>query len=218
MDSCIYLEHDEGITFAKAHLILKAIEESFIIWEGAIPHVITEMVVGSEVQFQKYLSQVTKIDWFERQLSDYGVIVIAEALRVNPTVKELHLEANEIGDQGAMAIAEALKVNSVLRTLRLHSNQITNNGVIKIAEALKVNSTLCTLNFDNNRITDNGAMALAEALKVNATVTKVYLRNNLITDVKVVEEAVNTVEVLKSRPATFFDITNLVFNMDYQLC
>ena len=46
-------------------------------------------------------------------IGDRGAIAIAEALKMNVALQELHLSDGIIGDAGAMALAEGLKVNGV---------------------------------------------------------------------------------------------------------
>ncbi|KJE90264.1 hypothetical protein CAOG_01599 [Capsaspora owczarzaki ATCC 30864] len=87
----------------------------------------------------------------------------------------------KIGDAEAQAIAEALKVNTTLKELLLGDNKIGDAGVHAIAEALKVNTTLTLLFLDYNQMGDSGAQAIAEALKVNTTLTLLILSQNFLT-------------------------------------
>jgi hypothetical protein len=57
----------------------------------------------------------------------------------------------KLGPEGGAAIAEALKVNSTLKFLDLQENQI-GSGAKAIAEALKVNTSLQKLILDSNKI------------------------------------------------------------------
>lgn len=50
----------------------------------------------------------------------------------------LDLDGTNIGDKGATTVAEALKVNNALRELHLDGNSIMQSGVAAIGEALKV--------------------------------------------------------------------------------
>ena len=126
--------------------------------------------------------KLQSLDLDSRLTSGAGVVLIAEALRINSTLTELHLCDNGIGDQGVTALAEALKVNSTLTELHLHHNNIGDQGATGLADALKVNSTLTVLHLDDNDIGDQGATALAEALKVNSTLTRLHLYDSGIGD------------------------------------
>jgi Leucine-rich repeat (LRR) protein len=56
-----------------------------------------------------------------------------------PKLVKLDLSHNDIDDVGAKAIADALKVNHSLKTLDLDGNKIDDDGSKHIADALKVN-------------------------------------------------------------------------------
>ena len=53
----------------------------------------------------------------------------------------IHLH-NKIGKNGAFALAHALKVNKSLKELHLSNNDITNEGLDCLIEALEENTTL----------------------------------------------------------------------------
>ena len=81
-----------------------------------------------------------------------GAEAIAEALRVNPALTDMHLGRNCIGDAGAQAIAEALRENWALKRLDLFYNAIKARGAKTIAKALRENSALKDLNLRGNFI------------------------------------------------------------------
>ena len=60
-----------------------------------------------------------------KEIGDEGAKALAEALKVNTTVKELHLNECGIGDDGAAALAEALCCNTSLTKLII----ILNNAI-----------------------------------------------------------------------------------------
>ena len=72
----------------------------------------------------------------------------------------LGLRHNEIGDAGAAAIAEALKVNGTLRTLLLADNQIGAAGAAAIAEAAL--KALRTLFLFNNNLNEDSKSKLRD--------------------------------------------------------
>ncbi|KJE92684.1 hypothetical protein CAOG_009694 [Capsaspora owczarzaki ATCC 30864] len=164
---------------------------------------------------------------------DAGATAIAEALKVNKSLRKLCLTLNQIGDAGAQAIAKALQVNTTLTNLLLWRNQIGDAGAQAIAEALKVNTTLKELHLDynqigdaaaiyhrsskngvltegmdslnQNQIGDAGAQAIAEAFKVNTRLAELNLDKNHIGDVG----AQAIAEVLK------VNTTLLYLNLEY---
>jgi len=69
------------------------------------------------------------------------------------------LNGNNIDKKGAFALAEALKINSTLKELNLWNNNIDTEGGIALADALKSNSSLLNLNLKNNKLDDTGKEA-----------------------------------------------------------
>jgi hypothetical protein len=118
--------------------------------------------------------------WIE--IGDSGAAAIAEALKLNTSLQRLDTNNNKIGDSGATAIAEALKLNTSLQRLNLCYNDIGDSGAAAIAEALKLNTSLQVLDLYRNKIGDSGAAAIAEALKLNASLWKLGLTRNEIGD------------------------------------
>ena len=62
----------------------------------------------------------------------------------------LDLRDNEITDIGARHLADALKVNTTLKILQLTENPMTASGLKKLADALAINTTLETLLFEED--------------------------------------------------------------------
>ena len=125
-----------------------------------------------------------KLDISHMSYDDEGAIAIAEALKVNTTLKEINLSHTyAITDEGVIVIAEALMVNKTLERINLQESRITDRGATVIAEALKVNKTLKEINLSaNSDITDEGVIAIAEALTVNKTLERIDLLNSTITE------------------------------------
>ena len=113
-------------------------------------------------------------------IGSFGAAAIAAALTINGALTDLRLASNCIGDAGATAIAEALRFNGALTDLRLASNHIGDAGAAAIAEALRFNGALAALNLGWNQVSDEGAAAIAEALKVNGALTDLDLSHNKI--------------------------------------
>ena len=57
------------------------------------------------------------------------------------------LQNNEVGDEGATCIADALKINKSLKHLNLSGSPIGAIGAAEIAEALKINQSLKELHL-----------------------------------------------------------------------
>jgi hypothetical protein len=94
-------------------------------------------------------------------IQDRGACAIANVLKHNNTLKELHLIACEITDVGATCIGNALEKNRGIVALHLDHNRIGVNGAACIFAALRTNGVLADLRLRGNRIEDDGAMELA---------------------------------------------------------
>ena len=107
-----------------------------------------------------------------------GIKALADALRVNTTLTTLDFSDSCIGDYGAVVLADALQVNKTLTTLGLGRIDIGADGATALAGALQVNATLTTLGLGGNDIGADGATVLADALQVNTTLATLDLSDN----------------------------------------
>lgn len=85
-------------------------------------------------------------------LSAANVIVLADVLKSNVTVRELNLNGNDIGDDGAASLAVELQSIKNVEVLKVSRNGIGDAGVADLASALKFNTTLTALFLSLNRI------------------------------------------------------------------
>mmetsp|Transcript_90761 Transcript_90761/g.156981 ORF Transcript_90761/g.156981 Transcript_90761/m.156981 type:complete len:369 (+) Transcript_90761:1-1107(+) len=127
---------------------------------------------------------------------------MADALRRNCTLKELHIALNGITENGTAALGIALKSNRTLLHLNLGNNVIANGarffaevlehdtpleelilnscsmeaeGLVRLANALPANHILRKLDLNSNKIGDDGAEKFAEALTRNHTLQELDL-------------------------------------------
>lgn len=135
----------------------------------------------------------TDLNLWGARIGDEGASLVAEALKVNRTLRSLNLSSNQIGDMGAARLAEALKINMALQILQISDNQIGVVGVARLCEALLVTSTLKELYFATNQLGVDAAVLLAEALKSNRSLRLLNLDGNFIED----EGAARFAEALK---------------------
>ena len=140
--------------------------------------------------------QCIDIKW--RPLGNALIVSLAEAVKVNKTLRALKLSFNDMGDTGAISIADAIKVNKTVTVLELMNNRIGDAGVIYIAEAIKINKTLTELKMGFNDIGDAGAASIAEAIKINTSLAVLELYCNCIGDdgVICIAEAIKDNETL----------------------
>ncbi|XP_013416637.1 leucine-rich repeat-containing protein 34 isoform X2 [Lingula anatina] len=89
---------------------------------------------------------------------------MAKTLKVNRTLREIHMQKYDMRDFGATRLAENLMGNYTLRYLDLSCNRITRDGTFELAKFLKMNTPLEILDLGYNRLEDDGAIHLADAL------------------------------------------------------
>ena len=73
----------------------------------------------------------------------------------------LHLQRNDLGCAGVTAIADALRVNCSLRDLDLSRNPCAG-GMAAMGAALKVNTTLTSLSLQRNHLVDEDLADLCD--------------------------------------------------------
>ena len=112
---------------------------------------ITEAIQKAAAVIAEQFS-ASEIDLREKGLTAHDATVVAEILKSNTSVTEVLLGANKkIGDEGAKALAEALKVNATVKELALPICGIGDDGAAALAEALRSNTSLTKLNLSINR-------------------------------------------------------------------
>ena len=105
--------------------------------------------------------------------------LLAQALRMNSTLKHINLGFNDKMGTGAAEIARALKDNRSLEVVSLVNCDINDDTVNEIALALQENTetALMNINLSFNNIKDAGAERLVQALNEsnNQTVEEINL-------------------------------------------
>ena len=101
-------------------------------------------------------TQMTSLLLSNLSISSSHVIPLAEALRVNTTLKLLDLNHNKIDCSGARTLAQALKKNQSLIYLNLRDNKISDAGAENFVEVLQCNKTLMILDLMGNMMTKPG--------------------------------------------------------------
>lgn len=106
---------------------------------------------------------------------------IAQMLKVNKTLRELHLQKCDITDWGAQRLSETLADNRTLLVLDLSANRITRDGAKALAQVVKADTGLLVLDLANNRIEDDGAIHLSRSLSAyNRTMKVLNVQHNNI--------------------------------------
>eukprot|EP01094_Clydonella_sp_ATCC50884_P020227 TRINITY_DN4156_c0_g1_i5.p1 TRINITY_DN4156_c0_g1~~TRINITY_DN4156_c0_g1_i5.p1 ORF type:complete len:181 (+),score=22.04 TRINITY_DN4156_c0_g1_i5:86-628(+) len=94
-----------------------------------------------------------------------GVQRLADVLRGNTVVEELHLAKHELGPDGAGRLLGALRGNTTLKVLNLGENGIGEEGMGRIVDGLRGNKTLERLHLSRNKIGAKGAGLLWDGLE-----------------------------------------------------
>ncbi|XP_059900512.1 leucine-rich repeat-containing protein 34 [Gadus macrocephalus] len=111
--------------------------------------------------------------------TDSGMERLAEGLRANQSLRYLDLRCNQLSCDGAQTLSGVLKSNSALQILDLSSNRIKDEGAASLSEAIE--SPACglkALSVTSNNIESPGLLALAQAMKASSTLTHVYIWGN----------------------------------------
>lgn len=118
------------------------------------------------------------------------------ALTHSCTMRDLHLEYNDIGPEGAQRLAAMLRSNTTLRKLGLEGNRIGEGGCKALAGALTTNGTLEEISLGGNGVGDAGSRWLAASLWKNRSLRVMGLCENKIGE----EGARLLVEAIKHNP------------------
>ncbi|XP_043926015.1 leucine-rich repeat-containing protein 34 isoform X1 [Protopterus annectens] len=119
----------------------------------------------------------------KHEMTDFGVERLCETLLVNSSLRYLDLQCNKITRDGAKHLAELLKKNTAIEILDLASNRIEDDGAVYLSEAIALhNNRLKGLAVVSNNIGAKGLVALAEAMKTNTTLSYIYIWGNKLTD------------------------------------
>ena len=112
-------------------------------------------------------------------IRDFGVERLCEALRENYSLVYLNLTCNRISRDGAAVLASLLRRNTSLEILDLSYNRIQSDGAKHLSAALAAsNSNLKALVLVSNCIEGDGIVSVATAMKTNHTLSNVYIWGN----------------------------------------
>ncbi|CAK9057642.1 unnamed protein product [Durusdinium trenchii] len=158
---------------------------------------------------KKDTTQVEKLLLDDNNFADEGSKVLAEAFKMNQSVRYLHLRGNKIGSAGIQDLLLAVVDNDLL-LLALCGNDLGLKGAEAVAKYLKRSDThVSDLRLDDNNFADEGSEVLAEAFKMNQHVQSLHLRGNKIgsAGIQALSEMLKTNQTLE-----WFDLSNN--NMD----
>ena len=114
--------------------------------------------------------------------------------KANPNLHliELDLSCNSLGYSGIETLANALKINTTIKKLNLFHNLCDVNGARRIGDVLKINSTLEELDIGYNRIKNAGFKYIVSVIKENKNLNihRLGVKYNFIKD-KIFEEQID---------------------------
>jgi hypothetical protein len=131
-------------------------------------------------EFLSAPNNFTDLELQNQSIDDQSCIELAQALKINSTIKHINLSYNQIGDIGTIALSQAL--NEHIYSINFSHNQIGDEGVVALADKLKTNKHYF-VSLSHNQIGDKGMIALANKLKTNEILSYLDISYNKIGDV-----------------------------------
>ena len=108
-----------------------------------------------------------------------GSRYLAQALKVNKSLKSLNLKLNRIDDKGGSKLCiDLLNNNSNLEHLSLSSNSLGHMFCESLAEFIKLNKSIKKLDISCNFIDNSNASTLKDSLESNKRVIECDVRSN----------------------------------------
>ncbi|CAK8696941.1 leucine-rich repeat-containing protein 34-like [Clavelina lepadiformis] len=127
----------------------------------------------------KVNSTLRELHLAKYDMRDFGVERLCDGLRDNYTLVYLNLSCNRISRDGAGVLAKLLRRNTPLEILDLSFNRIEEDGAKHLSAALATsNSNLKALVLVSNCIGGDGIVAVASAMNTNASLSNVYIWGN----------------------------------------
>lgn len=132
------------------------------------------------IKVLRYNQNFTDLYINDTKMNNIGAKSIAYVLKKNNcSLQTIKINNNEIGDEGAIALAEALKINDTLKYLYINNNKIGDAGAKAFATVLGKNggnTRLEGLYINGNPINNIGNKYLSNAINSRAhTSNEIYI-------------------------------------------
>ena len=172
-DNCIGPEGITSICASKSlfrHLVSLNLENCLIESDGAA-------VVGSAIRDSQTLR---KINLSRNNIGSYGAEAFAvRGLDGNVSLRELSLQSNSIGDPGMIALAVALAVHPSLTSLDMRDNLVGAEGMQVLSQTLCSDAVMLRrLNLNRNELQREGAAHVATFLAKNHRLIELDVSDN----------------------------------------
>lgn len=113
-------------------------------------------------------------------MGDQGLVLLAQAIRDKPQMRELDISLNEIGPVGFQALCEVLPTTKI-QTLVCNKNFLGDDVFAHFSSVLS-QTKLRKFDFSSCRLNDPGLVYLVEALQSNKLISKVKLSDNFFSE------------------------------------
>lgn len=158
------LDNTTGVALANALKVNRSLQFLYLRW--------TRFGKGRDEPLVEVLRSNPIVDYFgKREPLVKSGVVLAEALKINSTLRVLDLSSNGFDEEEGQAIAEALTINETLEWLDLSNNRFGEKVGKVFSDALRVNRALHSLNLKHNDFNDNVGQVFSTALQSNLTLT-----------------------------------------------
>lgn len=111
---------------------------------------------------QTYRPEINTLQFDRNPILDEGVSALAEMLKTNNSISELHFRFTAMGPAGATALAAALKVNTSVQRVFMLANQVGDEGAKALGEMLAASTTLKCFALEENRISPEGKASIVK--------------------------------------------------------
>ena len=158
------------------------------------------------LQELKRISSLKKLDLNSNTLSEKVANDLADVIKSNTCLEELHLENNNL-QSSAIVILKSLKLTTNLRKLNLNGNNISKKVVHDLAEVIKHNTCLEELYLGGNNLQPSAVIVL-HALKGISSLRKLSLNSNNMSE-KVVDDLADVIKNNTCLEELYLDSNNL---------
>ncbi|RNF25074.1 putative paraflagellar rod component [Trypanosoma cruzi] len=140
------------------------------------PHSLKVAVIGIRTNDPSCTS--VNLQWEDDM--ENAAFFISPILRDNTNLLELNLGNCGFGDKGVELLAEALRLNNTIRVIAFPNNNITSRGAKKLFQCIIQHASLEEINLAGNRINDEAALSLLNTIRLNGNLKNVNITNNFI--------------------------------------
>lgn len=132
-------------------------------------------VLAASIKVNKSRLPVESIQLSFNNMTQTGLESLANALWGSTTLRELHVDNNQISDRGAHHVASIVPTLPALEVLDVGFNSIKAGGLVALMKTVAETNQLLSLSISGNAVDVNGAKAVAYALAYNCSLKSIFL-------------------------------------------